>query len=177
MADVRINKIGRAYIDDINNVESNNYRFVWNKIFKEIKDNLIDPKNRGEVFVFGQHPEWFIGESNGSEYSSNEEEIKNKYPLVVVNNITISDFENKTLDYDTSEFSSNVVIEIYSDRNDYLDKLSDDVLYILYNNVQTNTLVGLHNMQILNDAVNQFNRSGVKVHSRVFTIRFDRVRG
>jgi hypothetical protein len=29
----------------------------------------------------------------------------------------------------------------------------------------------------LNDAVNQFNRSGVKVHSRVFTIRFDRVRG
>lgn len=177
MADVRINKVGNSRIDEINNVESNNYRFTWNKIFREIKDSVTDPKARGQTFVFGQAPDWFVGESNDSSYSVDEEETKLRYPIIVVNNVTVSDFENQTLDYETSQLSSNVVIEIYSDRNDYLDKLSDEVLYTLYNNVQTNTSAGLHNMQIMNDAYNFFMRGGVKVHSRTYSIRFDRVRG
>lgn len=171
MVEVEIVKTGKSSITKALNSERNIYQFAWNKVFTEIKSSLTDPKVRNEVFVFGQNPSWNITDS---EFGG--EEIKLKYPIVCIENPTISDFENSTLDYQSGEYSVNLVIDIFSDRSDYLDRLSDDVLYILLNNVQTNTSAGLHNMQILNDSYQQLNRSGVSIHNRTFTIRFDVVR-
>jgi len=169
---IKIVKTGRSELEQALNTNKNLYSYTWNKIFKEIKNNLVDPKQRGELFVFGQYPEWHISDRNDSD-----EELKKRYPLIIITNPVLTDFENQTLDYLTSENSINVNIEIYSDRNDYLDLLTDNILYILLNSVQTSARAGLHNMQILNDSYSMYQRSGLKIHSRVFNIRFDVVRG
>jgi hypothetical protein len=159
----------RAEIIKTINTRSNLYRFAWNQVFRQIKLNVADPKLRGTTFVFGQYPQELIGDESGS----NSETIKSIYPLVIVQNPTITDFDNYTMDYETSQFSVNLNIEVFSERSDYLDRLSDDILFVLYNNVQTNAEVGLHNMKIVNDSYVPYERNGVNIHNRIFTIRFD----
>lgn len=167
------NTTARAEIIKTIDSRTNLYRFAWNQVFKQIKTNILDPKLRGTNFVFGQYPEWLIGE----ESDSSTETIKKMYPTIIVQNPTITDFDNYTMDYETSQFSVNLNIEIFSERNDYLDRLSDDILFVLYNNVQTNADAGLHNMKIINDTYNHYERSGVCIHNRIFTIRFDVTKG
>lgn len=165
---VTVVKTGKSEVVKSFDSLRNNYRYSWNYLFKKIKDGLTDPKNRNETFIFGSYPEWHI---NDESYSTGE--IKDKYPLVIINNPMISDFENHTMDYKTSDNSIDIAVEIFSDRNDYLDTLSDNILYILLNDIQSATNVGLHNMTILNDSYTPYFRNGVKIHSRSYTIRYD----
>ena len=163
------NKTARAELIKSIDSRTNMYRFAWNQVFRQIKVNVLDPKLRNTTFVYGQYPQELIGD----ESDSNTETIRRMYPLIIVQNPTISDWDNKTLDYETTQFSVNINVEIFSERNDYLDRLSDDVLFVLYNNVQTNASAGMHNMKIVNDSYQQYERGGLNIHNRLFTVRFD----
>jgi hypothetical protein len=163
---------GTSLVEQALTTKTNLYRATWNKIFREIKSNLVDPKSRGENFIFGSYPDWHIGDNEVSD-----EELKSKYPLVIIENPTMTDNEAITCDYETSIGSINIVFDIFSERNDYLDKLTDEIQFILLNNIQTNAQTGLHNMSIINDSYTHYLRSGLKMHNRTFTVRFDIYRG
>ena len=149
-----ISRIGNAYVDTT--VPADEMRSgLWYAIFKVISDNVTNPKGNTGKWVWSSYPD---NELTASDSSG----ISDEYPIIVINPITESYAKitlNKMRDY-TIPFT----IEIYSDRSDYLMKLSNDIGYQLEQNEDTLYTAGLKEIEQLGSEYNSYMRSGVKIH-------------
>lgn len=142
---------------------------TWMLIFKNLQSSLTDPKARDKTFIYGTYPDKLITD----ESDVSEEEIKSEYPIIIVNNTEIPDSSNLTADDYTKEITINIMIEIFSERNDYLDQLSDDIISILYANESFYSDVGLYDMVINTDNPEPDLKSGVVIKERSINVTFN----
>jgi len=152
----------------INN--SNIYTQVWNTFYNLIKNNIDDPKERSETWIYGSMPKTVI------EYENNDgdTEIQPSYPMIIINNVELSNQENHTLDYDTKEYIPQINIDIYSDRSDYLDSITDNIVELISDNNSSFTDIGIYNIKIINDNVNyDLSRSGLKIFNRTLSFVYE----
>jgi len=142
------------------------YTTPFTIFFKLIKDNVIDPKDRSTLWVHGSQPKWII---EGTE----EADLAESYPIVIIPNIVVPSQENFTMDYSAKQYMPQIAMEIYSDRNDYLDDITENIHQIILDNESFLTSVGINNIKINNDNVNPETRSGLKIFHRLFSFTFE----
>ena len=143
----------------------NLYTKPWTTFFKIIKESITDPKERGVTWVYGSQPKWIINSTDSTE-------LKENYPIVIIPNIEVANQENYTLDYSAKQYVSQNTIEIYSERNDYLDDVTESIMQIVLDNETFFTSIGLHNLKITTDNVEPaITRDGLKIFHRL--INFD----
>ena len=142
------------------------YTQPWTIFFKLIKGQIIDPKARNELWVYGSQPKWFIE-------GTSESEINDKYPILIIPNSTINNQENYTLDYSAKQYTPQIVFEVYSDRNDYLDDITDNINQIILDNESFLKDCGIYNIKISNDSINPETRGGLKIFHRILGISFE----
>ena len=147
-----------------------NHRYIytqpWTIFFKLIKDNVTDPKSREKLWVYGSQPKYIIEENDDSGLAEN-------YPVIVLPNVEVSEQTNFTLNYSAKEYLPMITIEIFSDRNDYLDTISNDIHQIILDNETFFSSIGIYNVRITNDNVSPLTRNGLKIFHRIVGITFE----
>jgi len=129
---------------------------------------MTDPFSRSETWVYGSMPKTII------EYEDGETEIQPKYPIIIINNVEVTNQNNLTMDYDTKEYIPQINIEIYSDRSDYLDSISDEIIEIIKDNNSSFTSIGIYNVNINGDSIDfNVSRSGLKIFSRNLSLIYE----
>ena len=145
----------------------NVYTQPWNIFFKLIKNGITDPKARSVLWVYGSKPKWIIE-------ATEEQELKENYPLVIIPNIEITNQMNYTMDYSAKEYMPQITIEIFSDRNDYLDTITENIHQIILDNETFLTSTGIYNIRIDNDNVDpNTTRAGLKIYHRILSFTFE----
>jgi len=145
----------------------NIYTQVWTIFFKIIKDSVVDPKSRSQVWVYGSKPKWILE-------ATEETELKDNYPLVIIPNVEINSQENFTMDYSAKEYVPQIAVEIFSERNDYLDDVTESIHQIILDNETFLTSIGINNIKIANDNVDpNTTRDGLKIFHRILSFNFE----
>jgi hypothetical protein len=142
---------------------------TWMLIFKNMQSSLTDPKSRNKTFIYGSAPDKILSDDT----DSSEEEIKAEYPIIIVNNTEIPDSSNITDDSYTKELVINIMIDILSDRNDYLDVITDDIINILYANETFYSDCGLYDMVINTNNNEPELKSAIVIKSRSINVKFN----
>ena len=143
------------------------YTQPWTIFFKLIKNSITDPKDRGTLWFYGSHPKWIIE-------ATEEAELKENYPLVIMPNIEVTNQNNLTMDYSAKEYVPQITTEIFSDRNDYLDIITENITQIILDNESFLTSIGIYNIKISSDNVDpNTTRDGLKIYHRILSFTFE----
>ncbi len=156
------------FTTQINN--TNIYTKAWETFFNLIKNNVDDPKERSITWIFGSIPKNLIEYENGDSTI----EINKAYPIIIINNIEVGNQINHSINYTAKEYNPMISINIFSDRSDYLDSISNEVIETILESDSSFSNIGLFNINIISDNVDfNLSRSGLKIFNRELTISFE----